>query len=56
MVRMTIPAEKTLKPKHIRILRTSYDDRSAGAGFKETDAAENQSAHDTLAKLCLRNQ
>jgi hypothetical protein len=53
---MTIAAEKTLKPKHIPILWTSHDDRSAGAGFKETDATENQRAHNTLAKLCLRNQ
>jgi hypothetical protein len=50
---MTIAAEKTLKSKHIPILR---NDRAAGAGFKETDATENQRAHNTLAKLCLRNQ
>jgi hypothetical protein len=33
-----------------------HDNGSAGAGFKETDATENQRAHNALAKLCLRNQ
>src|SRR5690349_9887182 len=56
LVRMAITAEKTFKPEHIPILRTTYDDRSAGAGFKETDATENQRAHNALAKLGLRNQ
>jgi hypothetical protein len=56
LVGMAIAPEKTFKPKHIPILRTSHDDRSAGAGFKEADATENQRAHNALAKLCLADQ
>jgi len=56
LVWMAIAAEKTFKPKHISILRTSNDDRSAGAGFKETDPTQNQRAHNALAKFRLRDK
>jgi hypothetical protein len=51
LVRMTIAAEKPFNPKHVSILRASHDERSFGAGFEETDATENQHAHNRLAKL-----
>jgi hypothetical protein len=56
LVRMAITAEKTFKPKHIPILRTSHDDRSAGTGFKETDPTQNQRAHNALTKFRLRDK
>jgi len=56
LVGMAVAAEKTFKPKHIGVLRTTHDNRPAGAGLKQTDPTQNQRAHDPLAKLCFGDQ
>jgi len=53
---VAVAAEKAFETKHIPILGTSNDYRSAGAGFKEADPAQNECAHNALAKICFRNE
>ncbi len=50
-MRMTVAAQKALKPQHVAILSVAKDDRSACAGFQDRDAAQNQRAHDAFAKF-----
>ena len=52
---MTVAAEKTLKPQHIAVLGAADDDRSACSRLQDGDAAQDQRAHDALAKLGFRN-
>ena len=52
---MTVAAEKTLQPQHITVLGATKDNRSADPSLQESDAAQDQSAHDALAKLGFRN-
>src|SRR4029077_8844047 len=54
--RMTVTTEKALKPEHIGAVGAADDDWTAGAGFEEPDAAEDQSTHDPLAKFGFGNQ
>jgi hypothetical protein len=52
---MTVAAEKTFQPKHIAVLGATKDDWSADPSLQDSDAAQDQSAHDTLAKFGFRN-
>jgi hypothetical protein len=54
--RVTVTTEKALKPEHISAVGAADDDRTAGASFKQPDAAEDQSTHDPLAKFGFCNQ
>ena len=51
LMRMAVAAEKTLQPQHVGILGAADNDRPAGADLEQTHAAQNQRAHDALAKL-----
>ncbi len=53
---MAVAPEEALQPKHIAILGASNNHRSTCAGLKQSDATQNQGAHDPLAKLRFRNQ
>ncbi len=53
---MTVAAEKALQPQHVAILGPADDDRSAGAGLEQADAAQDQRAHDPLAEIGFRDQ
>ena len=55
LVGMTIAAEKTFQPQHITVLGATKDDRSADPSLQDSDAAQDQSAHDALAKFGFRN-
>jgi hypothetical protein len=55
LMRMTVVTEKTLEPEHIAVFGAADNDRP-GSNFKEADAAENQRAHDSFAKLGFGNQ
>ena len=55
-MRMTVAAEKTFQPQHVAIVGAADDDRAAGAGFEQADAAQDQRAHDPFAELGFRNQ
>ena len=56
LMRMTVMTEKALQPEHIGAVGATDNDRTAGSGFKQPDAAEDQSTHDPLAKLSFGNQ
>jgi hypothetical protein len=56
LMRMTVAAQKTLQPQHVAILGPADDDRSAGAGFEQAHAAQDQCAHDALAEIGLRDK
>ena len=55
LVRLTIAAQKTLKPHYVTIFGPTDDDRSARSAFEDRDAAQDQSAHDALPELGFRN-
>ena len=55
-MRMAVAAEKILEPKHIAAFRATDDHRSAGARLEQADTAQDQGAHNPLAKLRLRDQ
>ncbi len=55
MVRMSAPAEEVLEPQHVAVIGAADDDRP-GPGLDQTDAAEDQRAHDLLAEFRLRHQ
>src|SRR6516165_10011224 len=50
---MTIAAEKTFQPQHITVL--GVNDRSADRSLQDSDAAQDQGAHDALAKFGFRD-
>jgi hypothetical protein len=54
-VGVTVAAEKTFKPQHVAILGPAENDRSAYSGFQDSHAAQDQGAHDALAKLSFRD-
>ena len=56
LLRMAVAAQKDLQPQHVAIVGATDDDRAAGAGLQQPDAAEDQGAHDALAELGLGNQ
>ena len=51
LMRMAVAAQKALQPQHVAIVGAADDDRAAGAGFEQPDAAEDQRPHDALAEL-----
>jgi len=55
LVGMTIATEKIFQPQHVPVLGTTKDDWSADPSLHDSDAAQNQSAHDALAKFGFRN-
>ena len=56
LLRMTVAAQKALQPQHVAIVGAADDDRAAGAGLQQPDAAEDQRPHDALAELGFGNQ
>ena len=56
LMRMAVAAEKALQAKHVAVVGAADDDRPAGAGLEQSDAPQDQSAHDPLAELRLRDQ
>ena len=55
-MRMAVAAEKTGKPKYIAVLGAADNHRSAGAGLEQTDAPQDQGAHDPLPQFRFRDQ
>src|SRR5258706_3157769 len=53
---MAIACQESLQPKDIAIVGTADDNRAANARFKQTDAAQDEGAHDALAQLGLFHQ
>ena len=47
---MTIAAEKLPKPEHVAIVVSADDHWPAGPFLNEPDAAQNEGAHNSLAK------
>ena len=56
LMRLTVAAQKNLQPQHVAIVGAADDDRAAGAGFQQPDAADDQRAHDPLAELGFGDQ
>ena len=56
LMRVTIALEKALQPKHVAVLGASDDHRSTGSALEETDATQDEGAHDPLSELGLRDQ
>ena len=52
---MAVAAQEIDQPKHVRIAFRADDDRT-GAGLDQADAAQDQRAHDALAKIGLGDQ
>jgi len=53
---MAVAAEKALQTKHVAVLSTADDHRPARPRLQETDAAQNEGAHDPLAEFRLGDQ
>src|SRR5262249_50117668 len=49
-------AEKVREPKHVAAAALTDDHRTAGARFKQSDAAQDECAHDPLAELRFSDQ
>ena len=56
LMRMTIAAEKASQPEHAPAFRVPDDHRTAGPFLKQTDATQDQRAHDALAKFSFCDQ
>ena len=56
LLRLTVTAQKDLQPQHVAIVGAADDDRAAGAGLQQPDAADDQGPHDALAELGFGNQ
>ncbi len=54
--RMAVAPQEALQPQHVAAAGASDDDRSAGAGLEQPHAAQDQRAHDALAKLGLGDE
>ena len=55
-MRMTVTGEEVLQPQHVAVVGPADNDRTARAGFQQAHAAQDQRAHDALAKLGLGNE
>src|SRR4030095_1589155 len=55
-MRMAVAAQKVSQPKDFAALRPPDDHGSASAFLKQTDAADDERAHDALAKLGFSDQ
>ena len=53
---IAVPAEEILEPGDAGRCRRADEDRAAGAGADQRDPAEDERAHDALAKLGLGDQ
>ena len=55
-MRKTVAAEKILQARHACRIRRPDQHRSADAALNQTDAAQDQRAHDALAEIGFRHQ
>ena len=53
LVWMPVAGEEAFETKNIAIIGAADDDRAAGAGLEQADAAQDQGAHDVLAEFRL---
>jgi hypothetical protein len=53
---MAVASEKTIKPKHVAVVGTADDDRSADTRLEQANAAQDQRAHDPLSEVGFGNQ
>src|SRR6202011_229695 len=51
LMRVTVAAEKALQPKHVAVLGTAHDHRSAGSPLEQADTTQDEGAHDPLSEL-----
>jgi hypothetical protein len=56
LMRMTVAAQKALKPQDVAIFRAAHDYGPTGACFQQSNTPENQGTHDALAQLRFCNQ
>ena len=56
LVRMAVAAEEVDQPEHVAVAVAADDHRAAAAALDQADAAQDQRAHDPLAKLGLGDQ
>ena len=56
LMRMAVAPKKILEPKHITVLGVADDHRTTGSGLEQSNATQDQGAHDPLPELCLRDQ
>ena len=56
LVRMPVAGKKSFEPQHIGMIGAADDHRPAGPGLEQTDAAQDQGAHDALAQFGLFHQ
>ena len=54
--RMAVAPQEALQSQHVAAAGASDDDRSAGAALEQSDAAQDQRAHDALAELGLGDE
>ena len=53
---MAVAAQENREPQDIAVAGRADDDRAAGAGFEQSDPAQDQGAHDALAELGFADQ
>src|SRR5262249_47504029 len=53
---MAVAAKKALQPEHVSVLRAADDHRSARSRLEDSDAAQDECAHDALTQLRLCDQ
>ena len=56
LVRLSIALQESGQPKHITVAGAADDQRTRDAALNQTDAAQDQRAHDALAELGLRDE
>ncbi len=56
LVGMAVAAQEVLQPQHVAAARVADNDRAAATGLDQPNAAQNEGAHDALAKLGFRDQ
>ena len=55
-MRVAVARQEILEPEHVGVVGAADDHRAAAAALDQPDAAQDQRAHDPLAKLGLGDQ
>src|SRR5207247_1525759 len=56
VVRMPVAREESCQPKHVAVAGVADDQRARDGALEETDAAQDERAHDAFAQLRFRDQ
>ena len=56
LIGVAVAAEEVFEPQHVPLTNAAHDHRAAAAGLDQSDATQNEGAHDALAEVRFPDQ